>query len=273
MRFSNRILNSVRGSLDKKIFFLHIPKCAGSSLTNAVVKNYISLNLREDSKIIRMQAEVVANARQILSDENSSEYSVADDCSVRIPEYLLLYFMGLEKVKFITGHVPFSDMAYSKFHHQYSFITILRDPVSRWLSEYTFNKFKKSMHRKQTADMGIEEYINSKVGKEQGRQYVLFLGGRVNSKDYISKTAIERAINNLNKFSVIGCVENMQDFTDRYYQRFGMKLNIENKNVNPRPKEWEEKNFTDDIRRKVENICEADCEIYYRMQQYLKNEF
>ena len=79
MRFSNRILNSVRGSLDKKILCLHIPKCAGSSLTNAVVKNYISLNLREDSRIIRMQAEVVANTRQILSDENTPEYSVADD--------------------------------------------------------------------------------------------------------------------------------------------------------------------------------------------------
>ena len=126
------------------------------------------------------------------------------------------------------------------------------------------------MHRKQTADMDIEEYINSKVGEQQGRQYVLFLGGRLNSKDYSSKTALSRAIDNLKKFSLIGCVENMQDFTDQYYELFGMKLNIENKNTNPRPKIWEEQNITDDIRRRIENICEADCEIYYRLQQQLK---
>ena len=218
-----------------------------------------------------MPAEAVANTRQILSDEKSSENLVPDTCSVRIPEYLLLYFMGQDKVKFITGHVPFSGIAYRQYHHQFSFITILRDPVSRWLSEYTFNKFKKSMHRKETANVDIEEYINLEVGEEQGRQYVLFLGGRLNSKEYSSKTALARAIDNLRKFSVIGCVEDMQDFIDRYYEHFGMKLNIEYKNTNPRPKKWEEQNITDDIRNKIENICERDCEIYYHLQQYLKS--
>ena len=270
MQATHRIINSVRGSLSKKIFFLHIPKCAGSSLTNAIVKNYKSLNVKDDNKIVRLQAEAMAHAKQLLCGEQSPERILPYSSSVRIPEYLLLYFMSQPRNNFITGHVPFSDIAYKKFHHQYSFITILRDPVRRWLSEYTFNKFKQSTHRKHTADMNLEEYLNSKVGEEQGRQYVLFLGGRLNSKDYGSKKALNRAIENLKKFALIGCVENMQEFTDQYYELFRMKLIIENNNINPRPKKWEEQNLTDDIRRRIENICEADCEIYYRLQQQLK---
>lgn len=270
MRILSRVKNTFINSNNNKIFFLHIPKCAGISLTNAIVKQYISLDVREDKGIIRIPAEAVANVRALLSKEKSTELAVSSNCVVRIPEYLLLYFMSQKKVKLIAGHVPFSEIAYTKFHDEYEFVTILRDPVKRWLSEYMFNKFKDSAHRKDTANMDIDEYIESDVGKSQGRQYVLFLGGRINSEEYSSKASIKRAVGNIKKFSLIGCVENMQDFADRYFEKFSIKLSMGTDNANPRPEEWEQKNITQSSIQQIENICESDCEIYYQLQQYLK---
>ena len=271
MQVIYRARNTLKRSLKEKIFFLHIPKCAGSSLSNAMVRNYIDLNKKNDKWIIRLPAEAIAKTRGLLAKEQARQLSITNECCVRLPEYLLLYFMSQNKVKYISGHVPFSEIAYREFHNEYSFVSILREPVTRWLSEYMFNRFKSSNHRKDTANMEIDEYIDSEVGKSQGRQYVLFLGGRINSEDYDSKASIKRAVDNIKKFSIIGCVENMQEFADRYFERFGVKLSVGLDNLNPRPVEWEEYNITKDIITQIENICEPDCEIYYQLQKYLKS--
>lgn len=129
------------------------------------------------------------------------------------------------------------------------------------------------MHRKETANMKIEDYIKSTVGKSQGNQYVLFLGGRVNSEDYHSSNAVRRAIKNIQKFSVIGFVEDLQGFVDRYYDKYQVKLDIIKTNKNPRPTAWVGQNITDSIRTKIENICENDCEIYHKLKMFLKCDY
>jgi len=78
-------------------------------------------------------------------------------------------------------------------------------------------------------------------------------------------------VGNIKKFSLIGCVEYMQDFADRYFERFGIKLSVGVDNINPRPAEWEQKCITHNNKQQIENICEPDCEIYYQLQQHLKS--
>lgn len=269
-RLSNRIINTVRGPLKDKIFFLHIPKCAGTSLNDAIAKQYINLNLKTDQQLIGINPVAAANARLALDEETSPEFSVSPDCSLRIPECLLLYFMNKQEVKYISGHIPFSEIAYRKFANQFAYVTVLRDPVERWISEYSFHKFKKSAHQKDTASMDIDAYLESARGKAQGGQYVLFLGGRINGGDYGSRGALRRAVENLQKFAVVGCVEDLGGFAERFYERFGAKLDVGRRNINPKPADWETRIITADVRRRIENICERDCEIYHHLQQSVK---
>lgn len=59
MRLYNLIYNSIKGPLNHRIIFMHIPKCAGSSLANVFVNQHISLNIRNDNNIIRVPTDMV----------------------------------------------------------------------------------------------------------------------------------------------------------------------------------------------------------------------
>jgi hypothetical protein len=235
-----------------------------------MTKQYINLNPGADQRLIRVNPQATLNARLALNEERSPEFSIPPDFSMRIPEYLLLYFMSKPGVKYISGHIPFSEIAHRRFGNRFAFVTILRDPVERWISEYSFNRFKNSTHQKHTANMDIDAYLESARGKAQGGQYVLFLGGRINGGDYSSKGALKRAVENLQKFAVIGCVEDLEGFAWRFYERFGVKLEIGTRNVNPGPADWKTQTITANVRRQIENICERDSEIYHCLQQSLR---
>jgi hypothetical protein len=112
----------------------------------------------------------------------------------RIGDEVIMYLMSIRKrtASPITAHIPFSETAYNEFHDRYAFVSILRNPVDRWLSEYTFNKFKESGRGKHTAQCDINTYLDSDYGKAQGGQYGLWLGGLRKDGDYTSKDAVQQ---------------------------------------------------------------------------------
>jgi hypothetical protein len=248
------------------ICFVHIPKCGGTSINYAIKRRYVTLDKRRDGEINSYSHKALHNAARILGEK--SNYNI-----LRMQHEVLLYLMGIQKqtASLIMGHIPFSKTAYNEFHDRYAFVTILRNPVDRWLSEYTFNKFKESGFRKHTTPIDINEYVDSDYGKAQGGQYGLWLGGLREDKDYTSKDAVQKAIEHIPLFSVIGCLENLEDYKERFYDRFGTRLIIEKKNVNPRPVGYIEDTITDELRRKIENICESDLEIYEHLLNYLRS--
>jgi len=167
------------------------------------------------------------------------------------------------KVRCIAGHIPFCDIAYRNFHKKYAYITIMRDPVERWISEYFYNKY----HSRDTSSMDINEYLSSEYGIAQGTEYVLYLGGRSNGNDHYSSKAVNRAIQNLSKFSIIGFLDDLNGFADRFQQRFGPKLDIGKKNVTP-PNQ-NRKEITGEILQQIETICERDLEIYHNAKNLM----
>ncbi len=253
-----RTINTLQGTPKKKVFFMHIPKCAGTSLGAAMRNQYITLDYRKDTSIFHFREKQsftttnnFTNAPPLLSLPFSS--------AVRIPEIILNYMMADRRVKYISGHIPFCDIAYQTYGHDFLFVTLLRHPVERFISEYTYNKFHSGIHQKETASMPIEEYIETERGIAQGGQYILWLGGRVNGEEYFSDEAIARAKSNSNKFDVIGCLENLPKFYTQYEQKIGKPLVIQKKNTNPKPKNYE---VSESTRKKIEKLCACDIEIY-----------
>lgn len=264
-----RIENTLKNQITEKIFFLHIPKCGGTSISSSMYRKYLTLNKRRDSELIHINTIAAYKTHEILEKETHPEYSINDECSNRVPEQLLLYYMNLQQTRFIDGHVPFCESAYKNFSGSYSFVTILRHPVERWISEYTYNKYRSGDHMKHTANMDIDDYIKSDFGIAQGSQYVLYLGGRLNSCEYRTREAIKRAIDNLKKFKVVGCLEEMDTFIQSYKMRFNISLNVRHKNKNPRPEGYANKIITSEIRSRIEKICEPDMEIFRFMRENL----
>lgn len=253
-----RIMNTIRGPSREKIVFLHIPKCGGNSIKDALRNATLTLRLWEDNSYVYISNASVVELEKILKKETSEAFSTPHDSILRVSEYLLLYYMhmGLRNIQCITGHIPFSEIAYRNYGDKYAMVTLLRDPVDRWISEYYYRKH----HKIGDPEMGIEEYMTSPFGKAQGTQYVLYLGGRSNGNDHGSPEAVRRAKKNIENFAIIGFLDKLGDFVDRIQYRFGIRLNIGNKNVTPKKQDREP--ISKAIRGQIENICERDYEIY-----------
>lgn len=253
-----RVINTLKGPLKKKVFFMHIPKCAGTSLKKAIKNQYLTLDYRKDTAIFDF------SEKQLSSTVNNfisapPLLSLPFSSAIRTPQIILNYAMADQKVKYISGHVPFCDIAYQAYSHDFLFVTLLRDPVERFISEYTYNKFHAGTHQKDTTSMPIEEYIETERGIAQGGQYVLWLGGRVNGEEYFSVESIKRAKDNIDKFDVIGCIENLPKFYTQYEQKIGKPLIIQKENTNPKPKSYK---ISESTRQKIEQLCARDIEIY-----------
>ena len=94
----------------------------------------------------------------------------------KIREELLLYFMN-QRFSCISGHVCFSERAYHNFHDTYKFVTILRDPVQRWISHYFYNAYKTHSNLGKIESDDIATFLESDRARSWGHHYVQMLGG------------------------------------------------------------------------------------------------
>lgn len=265
-----RSSNLFQGSLKQKTFYLHIPKCGGISIRKAIKSCYLSLDILQDRYLTDLPSTAAFNAAQISANQTGYASDTTNDYEVlKFRENLLLYYMCQSQIKFISGHFTFSATAYQYFSDKFAFITVLRNPVERWISAYFYNRYKKQGHRKIDAD--ITTYLKSEFGRSQGYEYVKFLGGINKEGDYTSKQAINRAKENLRKFSVVGCLEHKECFVDQFEERFGRKLNIgvakprNQQHIKPRSE------ITEEIREEIKEICSPDLDVYqYVITNFVK---
>ena len=237
----------------KKIFFLHIPKCGGTSITQALSSCYARKGLFLPS------LQRVDNASFLNSQASLKGSELCGLDSGKYREYLLLYFMSIKNVKFITGHYNFSEIAFREFGKEWTFITMLRHPVSRWFSHYFFNRYKKSDHFKINDDLA--SFVDSGPGQRMGHFYVYNLTGEGQFGSVSTKT-VAQAIECLEKFSVVGCLEYLDVFLKQFEELHHIKLTINSKNKNPLDKSKQKKQISEEIMKKVEKICQPDMEIY-----------
>jgi len=237
----------------KKTFFLHIPKCGGTSITQALFSCYArkyyflpSLQRADNARFLNAQASL-KGAR--LCGVDLGKYR----------EHLLLYFMSMKNVKFITGHYNFSELAYQEFNEEWTFITMLRHPVSRWFSHYFFNRYKEADHFKINDDLA--SFVESGPGQRMGHFYVYNLTGE-GQFGSVSTETVARAIECLEKFSIVGCLEYLDIFLKQIEELYHIKLNIKAKNKNPLDKSKQKEQISEEIMKKVEKICQPDMEIY-----------
>jgi hypothetical protein len=245
--------NFLYGGLKDNIFFLHIAKCGGGSIDSAINRKFLFPKARPAEKAT---ADAAVQLYQLSDPYERDFYYV-----FKLRENLLLYFMNQNK-PFISGHFTFSDIAYRNFKDKYKFITMLRNPVKRWISHYFYNRYKELTDQHCRIEKDLLAFADSERGKNLGHLFVKCLSGLNESGDYCSDRAIERAKENLHKFDIVGCIEYIDDFTIKFKNLFGKKLKIPRIHKNPKSTSFISSIISKEIEEQITLICKPDLEVY-----------
>jgi hypothetical protein len=146
---------------------------------------------------------------------------------------------------------------------EWDFVTILRDPINRWISEYVYNTYKQGAWEKNT--LPLDDYLVSNKATVTGISYVRYFSSM--PSDYIGgfDEFINEAIENLRRFRVIGSVETLDNWCDSFEKYFKKKISVPHRNASPKIKVADKIRSDDSIIKKIEKLCEPDLYIYQQI--------
>ncbi len=122
------------------------------------------------------------------------------------------------EVSCLHGHMFFG------LHQQYpqrgcEYITLLRDPVARFLSNFEhICNFEHPLHTMATGDGGLEAFCAEPASRHYRNLFVRRLAG---VRDEIGAADLTRAEDNLRTFAVVGLLDQVEAFITACTQRFG----------------------------------------------------
>lgn len=247
-------LKSTRRNLQGRIVpqrfvFHHVPKCGGTSVGRSLRMRYILSQAT-------VTPEASFRAFEAFTGREDREQMLIDVLDLR--EQMLLYNM-FEDVHGISLHVRFSDIAYARFNESYKFVTILREPVSRFISHFHWSHGKPEAHARIEED--FEAFLDTERARRIGATYVEYFCGLPKEESITSDAAIAAAIANLGKFSVVGNLGDLGGF-ERDIRR-ALKVRVRIGHENARKKSGGRKELDDPaLRARVEALCAPDIAVW-----------
>lgn len=269
--FIKRILKKLRNkpTNSKKLMFLHMPKAGGTSLRNALS---IALGGRPQTIDI---GQLRKSLRSLSSFETEDRgfYSASGNYQ----EFLLTYYLN-HNMSFISGHFTLSNKTLDMFGGKYVFITCLRDPVERFISQYLYDKLLELKSNGQAnleitddaIESELQHYLQSWRAWFVSHIYIWMLGGHKYTHELNSTLAKTTAKENIARFDLVGFTDALPDFTDRLGKLIHRKLKIK---VDNSTKKKSLDNaidlasyralFTPEVKEQIRELCKDDYEIYH----------
>ena len=238
------------------LVFHHVPKCGGTSVGMTIRRRY----LLSQAGIVPGPSFFAAGAIKMSNDRLSILQQAKE-----FREMLLLYHL-YSGVRCVSAHVRFSKVAYENFHATHGFITMLRDPVERYISHYFFGAGRDGH---MSIDMPLDEFVETEEGRHYGAAYCDYFSGLGAFSDFGTSNAIDRAKRNLSLFAVVGFLDDLKDFRKRIKREFGFKPRVGHRNKGLASKNDVREAISPATLDRIRLLCSPDREIF----EFARNEF
>ena len=180
-------------------------------------------------------------------------------------EELLAYHMENPATRYLAGHVTVSDQLLDAVGDGWSLVTVLRQPVSKWLSAYFYDRYKSHEHRRH--DLSLAEFVESDRGRQLGSEYVWRFAPQYRGDASRSEEAIAAATTKLSRFAVVGILERLDLFSASFEQTFGAPLRIGHSNQSPASRDRRDAEVTPELMARVRVLCEPNIRVYDEVQR------
>ncbi|MBT0587613.1 sulfotransferase family 2 domain-containing protein [Alteromonas oceanisediminis] len=236
-----------------KVAFIHVPKCAGVSVYDGIFKSLYPAYLKGTPLVTHIDLKGSKRAESLLSIDMMLARQIN-----------LVSFMHRKHSLFVTGHCYAAPQVVADFA-DWDFVTVLRNPVDRFISEYIYNTYKTSDWHTNTSN--FEAYLDTEKALRSGTGYCRYFSGYA-FEDILTQpddAVVKAAIANLNRFAIVGQLEAMPVFSAQFEQRYTRSLKIPRANTSPNHRLADEIKHNRVYRDRIEALCERDTAIYQAM--------
>ncbi|MFO7904331.1 MAG: sulfotransferase family 2 domain-containing protein [Pirellulaceae bacterium] len=259
----NRVKNALRTIRDRasrrisehgrRVCFAHVPKCGGTSIADALSSAY---SVTDRALIPETNINLVASARVA---------EVFSRSMMEIREEVLAYALAQESSRLAMGHVPCKPRLVRAFSQEWRFVTVLRDPTTRFVSEYVYNTLKPVDWEKN--NLGPLEYLQSEKARSAATWFLQYFSSFSPNSDADPIGYVEEAVENLRQFSVVGFLEDLDAFKRDFKSRVGIDLRIPMRNKTPSLTKKSAIIHDPAFMAEVRRLCEADTIVYRRARE------
>lgn len=233
-----------------RVVFHHVPKCGGTSIGRALRKRFILSQATIAPESSFRAIETFTGIR----DRERLLIQVLD-----LREQMLLYHL-FEDVHCISAHVRFSTVAHEAFRSSYKFVTVLREPVARFISHYRWSHGKPDAHGR--IDEAFETFLGTERAKRLGATYVEYFCGLPKEADIRSEHAIASAIRNLGRMDVVGRLDRLDIFKKKIRRKLDIIVRIGHENSAAARSNAPTPDLSPALRARIAEICEPDIAVW-----------
>lgn len=267
-RCRNQLSRIEKNLVDQNWVFLHLPKCGGTSISSA------------------LQGVLGAGVEGFVDPVQTREWARYDLPGGKCAEgtdrlfqvrLTLLRAHASRRIPFIYGHFPVDERLFGEPRHEYRWITVVRDPVDRLLSQFkywTLTREPSAADSASSIDRRWEAYLGSNLCHYHANLYSYYLGGHAVGFDADRVPEMqERAQTNVQAFDVSGCIENLKAFADTFENQTGHSVHFRRLNSSEANSQAQRQmQVLDEFEKRVDrgflrNLTSGDAKIYRLVQE------
>ena len=271
----SRISNSPN---NQKVVFIHLAKCGGVSIDNALRTQIAKVGERKIVRSPIIKSSLFTFGRPVETIEDACDFN---ELHIKTLQNTLLYHLNLDW-RYVSGHLAVNSKLLKAYSNEYKFITVMRDPIARFKSNYIFNKLTNKLNIMPPYSMSerdlieeADEIIFGRRGWQMANQQTANIIGRY-PKDYDDAKSLQRLFNNnISFFSVVGQLENLDSFTEDCNQKLSIDLNIKKRNQTNQGLSTEQLKTKEELEnyfqhpkvaRHLTKICQYEVKNYHQAQ-------